>query len=224
MRIRFYICLVFFCFSAVSHAQTPSGFPWLMTQYKYDHLSDKQQDIYLNSFFESAGFILYSYLPHDNPDAVKTMNTWFDCVNETKDSKNKWSPWASWMSGENLDKSPAYILYNVVSPLVCEGYEERADSELRVLRIYSYDDWLDWSIKNKAVYLAGYVDTVASFQMRMRDKGVDDDLGDLLILIEAYGIEGILSDVMNVNFETQYPLPWSISRGMGAAKRRVFTD
>lgn len=220
---RLTISLLIGCFSFVAHGKEKTEFPWLMTPYKHAHLTPEQRQIYLNAYFETMGFILYSYLPRKDSSAMKQLNAWIDCVMETKDSK-KWSPDLGWIFGENLDKSAAYILYNEVSPQICEGYTEKAETRVRTLKIYSYDDWEKWSLKDKAVYLSGYVDTVASFQMRLRDAGMKNDLQDLQIVIEAIGIDGILSDVMKMKFEHQYPLPWSISRGLGAARKRVFLD
>lgn len=207
----------------MAHGKEKSEFPWLMTPYKHAHLTLEQRQIYLNAYFETIGFILYSHLPPKDSSAMKQLNAWIDCVMETKDS-GKWSPDLGWISGENLDKSAAYILYNVVSPHICEGYTEKPGTRVRTLKIYSYDDWEKWSLKDKAVYLSGYVDTVASFQMRLRDAGMKNDVRSLLIVIEATGIDGILSDVMKIKFERQCPLPWSISRGLGAARKRVFSD
>lgn len=220
-RVMFFLLIGWF--SCVAHGEEKKELPWLMTPYKHTHLNQEQKRIYLNAYFETIGFILYSYLSREDTNAMKQLNAWIDCVMETKDSE-KWSPDIGWVFGKNLDKSAAYVLYNVVSPLVCDGYPERAGTQVRTLKIYSYGDWKKWSIKDKAVYLSGYVDTVMSFQMQLKDAGNKNDVRDLQIVIEATGIDGILSDVMKTDFERQHPLPWSISRGLGAARNRVFSD
>jgi hypothetical protein len=193
-----------------------------MTSYKHAHLTPNQQNIYLNAYFETMGFILYSHSPRQDPNAMKQLNAWIDCVMETKDS-DKWNPELGWMFGENLKKSSAYVLYNIVSPPVCKDYLEKAGTQVRTLRIYSYDHWKSFSLKDKAVYLSGYLDTVASLEMRLEAAGMKNNLRDLLIVIEATGIDGILSDLMATEFEPQYPLPWSMSRGLGAARKRVLS-
>ena len=220
---RVMIFLLIGWFSSVAHGEEKREFPWLMTSYKHTHLNPEQKRIYLNAYFETIGFILYSYLRREDTNALKHQNAWINCVMETKDSE-RWSPDLRWIFGKNLNKSAAYVLYNVVSPLVCKGYLEKAGTQVRILKIYSYGDWEKWSIKDKAIYLSGYIDAAASFQMRLRDFGKKNHVRDLRIVIEATGIDGILSDVMKTDFERQYPLPWSISRGLGAARRRVFSD
>jgi hypothetical protein len=217
------IFLIIVCFSYGAYGKEKNEFPWMMTAYKYSHLTPEQRKIYLNAYFEAMGFVLYGYCHEKDSSAVKTLNTWIDCVMETKDSET-WSPNLSWTFGENLDKSAAYILYNKVSPLICKGFTEKAGTQVRTLKIYSYDDWEKWSLKDKAVYLSGYIDTFASFEMRLKDAGMKNDLRDLQIIIEGTGIDGILSDVMKIEFERQFPLPWSISRGLGAARKRVFSN
>ncbi len=51
-----------------------------------------------------------------------------------------------------------------------------------------------------------------------------NDVRDLQIVIEATGIDGNLSDVIEIKLERQYSLPWSMSRGLGTARKRVFPD
>ena len=87
-------------------------------------------EISLNAFFETVGYILYSYLSHEDPNAMKHLNAWIDCVMETKDSAT-WSPDLSWRFAENLNKSAAYILYNKTAPLICEGHFEKAGTQAR---------------------------------------------------------------------------------------------
>jgi len=222
--IRSAITLLFIgCFLYVSHSEETSNFPWLMTIYKYEHLTKQQKNIYLYAYFETVGFILYGYTNQKDSSAMKTINAWIDCIMETKGSE-KWSPYIGWIFGNNIDKSPAYILLNQVSPIVCEGYEEKAGTKLRALTLYDYTNWENFSIKDKSVYISGYIDTAASLEMRLKDAGIKNNLRDLQIVIEATGIDGILSDVMKTQFEKNYPLPWSISRGLGAAHKRVFSD
>jgi hypothetical protein len=124
--------------------------------------------------------------------------------------------------GHQTTDNPCYsISVPDSSALICKKYTKKAGTQVRTLKIYSYDDWEKWSLKDKAVYISGFVDTVASVEMRAKDAGMKNDLRDLQIVIEATGIDGILSDVMKINFERQYPLPWSIARGLGAARKRV---
>src|SRR5262245_51785468 len=60
-----------------------NGFPVLMTNYKYDHLSNEQRRIYLYAFFEALSFVLYGMSQEGD---VRILNAWSNCVAKTKDS------------------------------------------------------------------------------------------------------------------------------------------
>ena len=220
MKVKLAIILIFYLFTFSAYGEKRDSFPWLMTPHKHAHLTKEQEKIYLYAYFETVGFILYGHTSQSDPEQIKQTNTWIDCVNDTKNSE-KWTPQYGWGLADHLDKSAAYVLYNVVSPLVCEGYFEKADSKVRVLQLFSYPEWDKWSLKDKSVYISGYLDTVVSFQMRLKEAGMQNDLRDIQILVEATGIDGVLSEVIKIKFEKQNPLPWSVSLGVGSARKNV---
>ena len=216
---KFLLTSVLIFNSSVVYCEDQQEFPWQMNMYKYAHLSANQKKIYLYSYFETIGFVLYSYTADRNDKNY--LSEWIDCVLKTKDS-NTWTPEFGWSLGHDLKKSAAYVLYNKVSPVVCKKRSAELKSGAQVLILYNYSDWEKFSIKDKAVYLAGYLDTIASIEMRRKAAGGENDLRTLRIIIEAAGIDGILSDVLEVEFERKYPLPWSISRGLGITKMKIF--
>ena len=211
--------------NSAEKVEAESLFPWLMTNYKHAHLTDKQKAIYRDAVFETAGFILYGRANGKNPNRIKTLNAWTNCVNKLRDNPS-WSPNLSWRWGKDLDKSAAYVLYNLVAPLKCqpyfEYYEEAEGSPRKILRLFNFEDWEAFSLKEKAVYVSGYVDLAAVLELRKKEAGVKSSLRDIQIIIEATGIDGILDEVLKIQFEKQFPLPWSIARGFGAARDRVF--
>ncbi len=190
-----------------------------MDLYKHAHLNKKQEKIYLYAYFETVAFIIYGNAPRD--ELGKELNTWINCVKNTKLSN--WISLLNWNFSEHLDKSAAYVLYNKVSPVVCADHLKNTDTKVRVLKLFDYNDWRKWSIKDKSVYISGYLDTVASFQIILKEQGEENDLRDLEIVIEAIGIDGILSEVVKTKFKKQHPLPWSISRGLGNARKQVMS-
>ncbi len=184
------LLIIFSSFFGISQAREMSGFPWQTTAIKYSDLSPEQKQIYLNAYFETTGFILYNYLDKNDPNAMKHLNALIDCVGETNDLK-KWSPNIGWIWGDNLDKSAAYILYNTVSPIVCEDYLDKADTQARTLKIYNYSDWKKWSKEDKTIYLSGYIDTTASFFMRLYNTGEKKDIENLITVVKTAGIDGM---------------------------------
>ena len=66
------------CLSVASVAE--DKFPWQTNMRKFVKLSPDQKQIYLDSFFESMFFILYGITDANNPEALKEVNGWIDCV------------------------------------------------------------------------------------------------------------------------------------------------
>lgn len=210
--------------NSAKKAEAESSFPWLMTNYKHAYLTDKQKAIYRDAFFETSAFILYGRANSKNPNRIKTLNAWINCINKLRDNPS-WSPNLKWAFGEDLDKSAAYVLYNSVAPMKCqpyfEYYEDTEGTTRKILRLFSYEDWEAFSLKEKAVYVSAYVDMAAVLELRKKEAGVKSSLHDIQIIIEATGIDGILDEVLKTQFEKQFPLPWSIAQGFGAARDRI---
>ena len=212
----FLVSLILLCLAATGLAE--DKFPWQVSMDKYARLSPEQQQIYLDSFFESMFFIMYGMTDPTNSEALRQINGWIDCVNESRQT-GTWSADLSWSLAE--DKSAAYVLYTKVSPLICKGFEKKSGTTRRLLKIYSFDDWERWSRKTKSVYLAGFLDTIATFEMRMKESGMQNDLRDLRILIEAVGIDGILSVAITIKSDKKSPLPWVMAASLGSVRKKV---
>ncbi|NGP53577.1 hypothetical protein [Thioalkalivibrio sp. XN8] len=195
-------------------------FPWLMTAYHYADLSEEQEAIYRDSYLETMGFLLYGYVDPRNPEAARALNGLIDCTEQTR-QKNSWTNYFSWFVGKHGEKAGAWLLYNEVTPTVCSDYFEKAGTQPRVLQVRSHKEWKSWSQADRSVYVQGYLDTVAAMQFRLEAQGQPNDLDLIAQLITTVGIEGILRDVEGIEFESEYPLPWSISRGLGRAKDRM---
>lgn len=171
----------------------------------------------------------------DHPRAVKLYNNFVDCVLHTKNKLPRdkverggdWSPSLGWLLGENLDKSAAWVIYNDISPMVCKDFENKeAKKEIQTLKIFDHVNWKKFSLKEKALYVGAYVDVASALYMRRleagRDKRAKKDLTAIQICIEAIGIDGILSEVMEVDFHETWPLPWSVAKGFGKACGKYF--
>ena len=210
------VSLILLCLLGTALAE--DKFPWQVSMDKYARLSPEQQQIYLDSFFESMFFIMYGMTDPANSEALRQINGWIDCVNESRHT-GTWSADLSWSLAE--DKSAAYVLYTKVSPLICKGFEKKAGTTRRLFKIYSFEDWERWSRKTKSVYLAGFLDTIATFEMRMKENGMQNDLRDLKILIEAIGIDGILSVAITIKSDKKSPLPWIMAASLGSVRKKA---
>jgi hypothetical protein len=217
------VCFSVASFSFTHPATAGDTFPWLIKTYKHSHLSDKQKAIYRDAFFETSSFLIYGHTGQVGPHQFKHLNAWTNCVLQTRNRKS-WTPNLNWTFAKDLDKSGAYVLYNSAAPIICKSHTEAAGKTPKFLKLFSYEDWLRFSLKEKATYVSGFVDMAATLEHRKKEFSGKSSLRDIQIVIEAIGIEGILDEVLRVKFETKFPLPWSIARGFGAARNRVFQN
>lgn len=217
------LLIIFFQFFSTAQPQEVIDFPWQVTAIKHGDLSPEHKQIYLNAYFETMIFILYSYLDKNDPDAMKYLNGFIDCIDETNDLK-QWSPKIGWIWGDDLDKSAAYILYNKVTSIVCKNYlNEAVDTQAKTLRIYRYSDWEKWSNKDKTIYMSGYIDTTATFFMRMGNAGEKKDIKNLLTVIEKEGVGGVLSNIKLADLKQGNPLPWAMAYALGRTRNKVIS-
>ncbi len=212
----FLASLILFCVPEITSAG--ENFPWQVSPAKYAQLNPEQQQIYLDSFFESMFFIMYDMTDASNSEALRQLNGWIDCIIESRQG-GTWSADLSRSHAE--DTSAAYVLYTHVSPSICKGFEKKAVTTRRLLKIYSYEDWERWSRKTKTVYLAGFLDTIATVEMRMKETGMQNDLRGLKVLVEAIGIDGILSVAVTIKPEKKSPLPWLMAASLGTVRKKV---
>jgi hypothetical protein len=215
-RTVFLASLILLCLSVTAYAE--EKFPWQVSMDKYGKLSPEQQQIYLDSFFESMFFIMYGMTDPANSEALQQINGWIDCILESRET-GTWSADLSWSLAE--EKSAAYVLYTKVSPIICKGFEKKAGTSRRLLKIYSPEDWESWPRKTRKVYLAGFLDTIATFEMRMKENGMQNDLRGLKVLIEAIGIDGILSVAITIKSDKKSPLPWLMAESLGTVRKKL---
>lgn len=201
--------------------QGATSFPWLMTSYRYSHLTSVQENIYRHAYFETMGFLLYGSSDKNDHAQMKILNGWIDCVASTK-NENFWKN--VWVLGDDVDKSAAYVLHRTLAPVQCKEYFEKAGTEPRVLQLYEYSDWDKWSIEDKSIYLSGYIDTVASVEMHKMEFGAPNYLRELGMVVDARGETSILSDIMETNSRGNYPLPWFIARGLSVSLEKVRSE
>lgn len=206
------------CLSVAAIAE--DKFPWQMTPNKYARLTPDQKQIYLDAYFESMFFILYGLTDGSDPEALKELNGWIDCILRTRKEK-AWSPDRSWSFAEDTDKAAAWVLYHKVSPLMCHGFDKNAGTNRRLLRIYKFEDWEGWVRKTKAIYLAGYLDTIATFESRLKERGMQNNLRELNLVIEGIGIEGILSVTVSIKPKGESPLPLIMAEGLRVARNKL---
>lgn len=202
------------------NAAQAEAFPVLMNPYQYVDLSEEQREIYRDSYFETIGFLMYGYLDPADMNGAKMLNALIDCAHESRGNP-VWTNYSSWILGKHVEKSGAWLLYNQITPRECAKYLDDAGTNTRLLKLRSHREWAEWSDHDRAIYLQGYLDTAAAMQMRLKAEGHPNYFDEFAELLNTMDVAQILGHVKKVEFEPQYPLPWSISRGVGHAVERM---
>jgi hypothetical protein len=182
----------------------------LMTSYKWSGLSDGQRGLYVKSFLETTSFAMYRKDPPQQ--AQRDFAAWTACAETVP--VERWQP-LGWMIKGELKRSAASQFLEV-APLVCKDALPKLDKTLRLVRLISRSTWQSLGLRDRAIYMMGYVETVYEISRTMKRS---DELRHLDICIGHVGIEGLMDALGTIDMEWQYPLPWSISRALGKACR-----
>jgi hypothetical protein len=183
--------------------------PVLMTSYKWDSLTERQRGIYIRGFLETVAFIVYSHSRPGNEHDAQILSDWTQCAERQPLSSWQTYDWA--IRGE-LDKTVAAQFYDLGS-IVCKDVAGKGDKKGRMLWLLKPAEWKSLSLRERAIYLMAYVETVFAATRRTKDAANERKLD---ICIASAGIEGLISSMEQTKIEWQYPLPWSVARALGA--------
>ena len=182
----------------------------LMTPYKWSGLTDAQRALYVKSFLETTSFAMYR---RDLPDAAqKDFSAWTVCA-ETKPIES-WQP-LGWMIKGELKRTAAAQF----TEMALDSMPEFRGKDLKKrppVQLVSRKEWQSLGLRDRAIYLMGYIETVYEAGRAMK---LNKDVRYLDICLEHQGIEGVLGALETTEMEWQYPIPWSISRVLGKACR-----
>jgi hypothetical protein len=183
--------------------------PQLMTEYKWASLTDRQRDIYVKGFLETVSFILYSYSRQDDKQHAQISSDWTTCA-----ERRPLSSWQTldWTIRGQTEKTVAAQFYNI-APLVCKDSLGKGDKKWRAVWLLKPAEWKSLPLRDRAIYLMAYVETAFAATQRENDSA---KLRKLDICIASAGIEGLIGSMEETKVEWQYPLPWSVSRALGA--------
>jgi len=187
--------------------------PRLMTAYKWAGLTENQRDIYVKGFLETLSFGLYSRSRPGNEHDAAIVSDWTACAERTPRSSWQTFDWS--LRGET-EKTVAAQFYDVAS-LICKDVAGKGDKTLRPVWLLKQQEWKRLSLHDRAIYLMAYTETAFAMNQRMKDSAAERDLD---ICIASAGIEGLISSMEQTSIEWQYPLPWSVSRAVGATCKR----
>lgn len=190
--------------------QRPGGGILLMTSSAWDGLSKDQQSLYAKAFLEAVSFIMYGYVPH-NSQTVPNFSDWTACAKQEPPSR--WTP-LDWVFGKLNQTAASQFLK--IAPEVCKTEVGRGDRTWTPVFLVSKENWATLSPGDREIYVKGYVETSYEMVKRMRLLNQVREQEDC---IDRRGMEGIMKGVDEVTIDWRYPLPWSVSQGLGSACR-----
>ena len=163
----------------------------------------------MKGFLETVSFILYSHSRREDAGHSKTFSDWTTCA-----ERHALSSWQTldWTIRRETQKTVAAQFYDL-APLVCEDSVGKGDRKGRIVWLLKEAEWKALSLHDRAVYLMAYVETVFVATQRAKDAMNERKLD---ICLASVGIEGLISSMEQTKVEWQFPLPWSVSRALGA--------
>jgi hypothetical protein len=162
--------------------------PLLMTEYKWASLTDRQREIYVRGFLETASFMLYSRSQKDNEEHAKTFSDWRFCAE--KQPVSRWQT-LDWTIRGELDKTAAAQFYEI-GAIVCKEAVGKGDKTWRPLWLLKPAEWKSLSLRDRAIYVMAYVETVYVATRRAKDTANERKLD---ICLASAGKEGLISSM-----------------------------
>lgn len=182
--------------------------PRLMTESKWSSLTESQRGIYIRGFLETVSFFLYSQAQPGNEQHAQAFSDWTLCAE--RQPLSRWRT-LDWGLGE-LDKTAAAQFFEL-APMACQDSANKGDKKLRPVWLLKPAEWKSFSINDRAIYLMAYVETFFAGSQRAKDTANERKLDTCIARV---GIEGLISSMEQTKVESQHPLPWSVSRALGA--------
>ena len=229
VRLLVAFCSLLMVSYSITTAQAKQDVPVIIGFLEWERLKPRERVIYVNAYLETHAFVFYGLVPDEDVDARRHYSAFIECIEETRDRLpttdeevmlgREWSPNAApgWFWGGSLNQSAASMLFSEIAPMLCKDYLSDKRAEKRVFQVYSVHDWNNFSRDQRRLYVGSYVDTVLSMAESVTRVSGSRDLQSISKFLHSIGIEGVLSEVENVDFHEHHPLPWSIAKGFGYA-------
>lgn len=205
--------------SAVGAKYDGSGPILLITPYIWAGLPQPEQDVYTAAALETWSFVLYGMGAAKGKQPSQQLSDFVACA---KAGTLQRFTVGGWLFGQGLDQSmAAHIFEN--APGVCGEYAGRGNGSPQPLHLYEKADWMSFDARRREVYVIAYVEMADHLErLQASASGQSAKTANYVALercLAATGIEGLLAQLAQDQgkFEWEYPLPWSISKSVGAA-------
>jgi hypothetical protein len=118
-----------------------------------------------------------------------------------------------------MDRTAASQFFEFAS-VACKDTVGTGNTKWRPARLVSTREWTGLSLRDKAIYIMAYVETIVDIIRRSKDPNRDRQLVHLDVCIATRGIEGLLSAMEQTPIEPQYPLHGQFREFSGKPARK----
>jgi len=216
--IKIFILVLFFNFNAAANEAKSFGLPSY-----WDNLKQVQKDFYMKGALDARGYFIWNNAPDSQKDLL--ISQYRFCI----EKKSKDFQQYMFMLGWNKDENAATEIYKW-SSAACSNLSETKEFKDIIIEKKPLENvikkvWADLTDKDKAAYIAGYVDgsldTVRSIIKNPNATKDDVDyyqnsLNTIYKCFENKGFLNLIPFIINREINDSYPVAWNISFSMGA--------
>jgi hypothetical protein len=164
-------------------------------------------------FSRKVSFVLYGQAQPGNEQHAQAFSDWTLCAE--RQPLSRWRT-LDWGLGE-LNRTATAQFFDI-APVACQDWASKGDKKQRPVWLLKPAEWKSFSTHDRAIYLMAYVETLFAGSQRAKDTANERKLDTC---IARAGIEGLIASLEKTSIEWQFPLPWSVSRALGATCKKL---
>mgnify|MGYP006079820755 FL=1 len=216
--IKIFFFLILFNVNAKSNENYSFGLPSY-----WDNLKEVQKNFYMKGALDSMGYYLWNNAPDTERDIL--ISQYRFCIEKESENFQRYM----FMLGWNKEENAATEIYKW-SSAACSNLSETKEFKDIVIEKKPLENvikkvWAELTDKDKAAYIAGYVDgsldTVKSIIKNPNATKDDVDyyqnsLNTIYKCFEKKGFLNLIPFIIKREINDSYPVAWNISFSMGA--------
>ena len=180
-----------------------------MPNWKWDHLSEKQQELYVKGFLETFSFFVYGISTKDKESGQKFSD--MTACAEYEPAK-RWTQMPDWLFGDLKATVASQCFKN--SGYICQKYIGKGDGKWKPIQLVSANEWSQLSPEDKEIYGTAYLETADVMSRKAKQ---DKNVEHLENCIKNGGDARFLAAVQSIPIESENPMPWSVAHALGKA-------
>ncbi|MCZ6844594.1 MAG: hypothetical protein O7F69_01725 [Alphaproteobacteria bacterium] len=176
-------------------------------------LSSPTAQVYFKGVLETSGFIFLKYLDR-TPEFEQQFSDFRQCA---ENNRNRSWPIAGWFEDYSPDTNAAFPLIRATIPFLCEKYVGMGNGGRSPIDLVTKQEWQDYNAVERKFYVSAYIETVLEYMVLFQENGLlpqDNRVNSLVQCITDNGVEKIVQEVGDTEVETNYPMPWTVSKAV----------